>query len=150
MIISSLKIVTDWCRLIPVFRFTASSHPRSGLMGCISFSVISMSAYTLHGEPSAVKIAWTRGVALIIGIVSAVVINWVIWPFVARHELRKSLSFMMLNLGISYRSVVARFVLFVFGGRDCLLTEVTGTSTTMPIRSRQKRIWSGQRCRKRD
>lgn len=90
-------------------------------MGCISFSVISMSVYTLDGEPSAAKIAWTRGVALIIGIVSAVVVNWVIWPFVARHELRKSLSFMMLNLGVSYRGVVARCVCD-FRWRDYLLT----------------------------
>ncbi|KAL0637512.1 Zinc finger protein containing five transmembrane domains [Maublancomyces gigas] len=71
-----------------------------------------MSVYTLDGEPSAAKIAWTRGVALIIGIVSAVVVNWVIWPFVARHELRKSLSFMMLNLGVSYRGVVARYIYY--------------------------------------
>jgi hypothetical protein len=78
-------------------------------MGCISFSVVSLSTYTLHGEPSPTKVASTRGVALIVGIVSAVVMNWVIWPFVARHELRKSLSFMMLNLAISYRGVVARF-----------------------------------------
>ncbi|PWW76035.1 hypothetical protein C7212DRAFT_195184 [Tuber magnatum] len=99
--------------MIPcMFRFTSSSHPRSGLMGCISYSVVSLSARTLHGStmdiPSPAKIAWTRGVSLIVGIVSAVVVNWVIWPFVARHELRKSLSFMMLNLGISYRGVVAR------------------------------------------
>lgn len=103
-----------------VFRFTASSHPRSGLMGCVAFSVVSVSAYTAAADAAdataagvgalAVRIAWTRGAALIVGIVSAVVVNWVIWPFVARHELRKSLSFMMLNLGISYRGVVARSV----------------------------------------
>lgn len=95
-----------------MFRFTSSSHPRSGLMGCISYSVVSLNAYALHGSTvdisSPAKIAWTRGVSLIVGIVTAVVVNWVIWPFVARHELRKSLSFMMLNLGISYRGVVAR------------------------------------------
>ncbi|RPB14984.1 hypothetical protein P167DRAFT_582458, partial [Morchella conica CCBAS932] len=104
-----------------IFRFTASSHPRSGLMGCVAFSVVSVSAYTAAAADAAAadatgtaagaaRIAWTRGAALIVGIVSAVVVNWVIWPFVARHELRKSLSFMMLNLGISYRGVVARFV----------------------------------------
>ncbi|RPA99290.1 hypothetical protein L873DRAFT_915094 [Choiromyces venosus 120613-1] len=96
-----------------IFRFTSSSHPRSGLMGCISYSVVSLGAHTLHNStidiPSPAKIAWTRGVSLIVGIVTAVVVNWVIWPFVARHELRKSLSFMMLNLGISYRGVVARY-----------------------------------------
>ncbi|KAI5839825.1 hypothetical protein DFP73DRAFT_200768 [Morchella snyderi] len=99
-----------------IFRFTASSHPRSGLMGCVAFSVVSVSAQTAAeatGSPAgAVRIAWTRGAALIVGIVSAVVVNWVIWPFVARHELRKSLSFMMLNLGISYRGVVARYIYY--------------------------------------
>lgn len=86
-------------------------------MGCVAFSVVSVSAYTAAAAADATgtaagaaRIAWTRGAALIVGIVSAVVVNWVIWPFVARHELRKSLSFMMLNLGISYRGVVARFV----------------------------------------
>ncbi|KAG0135411.1 hypothetical protein HOY82DRAFT_536830 [Tuber indicum] len=99
-----------------MFRFTSSSHPRSGLMGCISYSVVSLSTYTLRDStvdiPSPAKVAWTRGLSLIVGIVTAVVVNWVIWPFVARHELRKSLSFMMLNLGISYGGVVARYIYY--------------------------------------
>jgi hypothetical protein len=37
-------------------------------------------------------------------------VNWIVWPFVARHELRKSLSSMLLNLGICYRGVVAKYI----------------------------------------
>lgn len=93
-----------------VYRFTISSHPRSGLMACFSFSIVSLSCYNANGFPSVTHITWTRGVAISVGICAAVVVNWCIWPFVARHELRKSISAMMLNLAITYSGVVARYI----------------------------------------
>ena len=93
-----------------MYRFTKSSHPRSGLMACLSFSVISLSAYNTHGFPSAIRLAWTLGTAIVVGICATVVVNWCIWPFVARHELRKALSAMMLNLAITYSGIVARYI----------------------------------------
>ncbi|KAA8909151.1 hypothetical protein FN846DRAFT_627486 [Sphaerosporella brunnea] len=93
--------------MIPaVFRFMLSAHPRSGLMACLSFTVVSLSGRNHSGGHSPVEIAWSRGVALSTGVVAAVIVNWVVWPFVARHELRKSLSYMLLNLGIAYRGVI--------------------------------------------
>jgi len=65
------------------------------------------------GQPAA-EAASLLGVGLVIGVVAAVTVNWVVWPFVARHELKKSLSDMLLNLGIAYRGVVARFVSLPF------------------------------------
>lgn len=93
-------------------RFTQSSHPRSGVVGCISFTVVSLGAYTNHALPSIVRFAWVRGIAFIIGIVAALLVNWVLWPFIARHELRKSLATMMLHSSILYRSVVARYIYY--------------------------------------
>jgi hypothetical protein len=99
--------------MIPmVYRFTQSSHPRSGIVGCISFVVVSLSAKTSGGQPSVVQIAWSRGVAFVVGVVAAVVVNWILWPFVARHELRKALSGMMIYSSIIYRGVVARYVYY--------------------------------------
>jgi uncharacterized membrane protein YccC len=92
-----------------VFRFMLSSHPRSGLMACLSFTIVSLGGYNTSGR-SATEIAWSRAAALVTGCVASVVVNWIVWPFVARHELRKSLSHMLLNLGIAYRGVVARLV----------------------------------------
>lgn len=86
-----------------------SSHPRSGLMSCLSFTIVSIGFTHRNGVPSA-DIAWARGIALVVGVVAAVVVNWIVWPFIARHELRKSLSHMLLNLGILYRGTVARSV----------------------------------------
>ena len=95
-----------------LYRFTQSSHPRSGFVGCMSFTVVSLSAYTNDGYPSIIKIAWTRGLAFVVGVVAALVVNWVLWPFVARHELRKSLSAMLLHQSLIYRGVVAKYILY--------------------------------------
>ena len=102
--------------LIPMmYRFTQSSHPRSGLIGCISFTIISLSIYKYGPNPSAAYIAWTRGISFLVGVVAAVVVNYILWPFVARHELRKSLAMMMLYAAVLYRGVVAKYIYFSDG-----------------------------------
>ena len=102
--------------MIPMlYRFTQSSHPRSGVVGCLSFTVVSLSTYTANGHPSVLTIAWTRGLAFIVGLVAALTVNWVLWPFVARHELRKSLSGMMLHSAILYRGVIAKYIYYARG-----------------------------------
>ncbi|TVY75651.1 Protein BRE4, partial [Lachnellula suecica] len=95
-----------------IYRFTQSSHPRSGIVGCISFVVVSLGAKSADGLPSVAHIAWTRGTAFVVGVVAAVVVNWILWPFVARHELRKALSGMMIYSSIIYRGVVAKYVYY--------------------------------------
>lgn len=102
--------------MVPMlYRFTQSSHPRSGIIGCLSFTVVSLSAYTVGGYPSVVTIAWTRGIALIVGLVAATTVNWVLWPFVARDELRKSLSGMLLHSAFLYQGVIAKYIYYAKG-----------------------------------
>ena len=99
--------------MIPMlYRFTLSCHPRSGLLGCVTFTVVSLSEYSSQGRPSVVTVAWTRGLAFVLGVVAAVLVNWILWPFVARHELRKSVSAMLLHCGILYRGIVAKYVYY--------------------------------------
>ncbi|KAK6544384.1 hypothetical protein TWF694_001084 [Orbilia ellipsospora] len=93
-----------------LYRYMISSHPRSGLIGCLSFTVVSMTCYNDKGVTPAVRVAYTRGVSFIIGVLASIFINWGLWPFVARHELRKSLANMLINLSIVYRSVVAKYI----------------------------------------
>lgn len=45
-----------------------------------------------------------RGASFVIGVVAAILINWLLWPFVARHELQKAVASMMFFLSILYRS----------------------------------------------
>ncbi|KAI4138360.1 MAG: hypothetical protein LQ341_004705 [Variospora aurantia] len=102
--------------MIPmIHRYTQSPHPRSGIIGCISFTVVSLSTIIDQDRSSTVTIAWTRGLAFAVAITTSLLTNWVLWPFVARHELRKSLSAMMLHLAILYRGVISKYILYVDG-----------------------------------
>ncbi|KAI0467529.1 hypothetical protein F4859DRAFT_493628 [Xylaria cf. heliscus] len=113
-----------------IYRYTQSTHPRSGLVGCISFTVVSLSEITLSdvnipdeslsqvvelGRPSVSQIAATRGAAMIFGVVLSIIVNWVLWPFIARHDLRKGLASMIFNCSIVYRSTIAKYVYYEEG-----------------------------------
>ncbi|KAI0378915.1 hypothetical protein F5Y04DRAFT_136777 [Hypomontagnella monticulosa] len=98
-----------------IYRYTLSTHPRSGLVGCISFTVVSLAEVTAQGSPSPATVAATHGVAMIIGVVASVIVNWILWPFVARHDLRKAVAFMMFYCSIVYRSIVSRYVYYEEG-----------------------------------
>ncbi|KAL7928518.1 hypothetical protein V8C35DRAFT_317942 [Trichoderma chlorosporum] len=102
--------------MIPMlYRFTLSSHPRSGLVGCLSFTVISLQlqAGNLPSSPALTTVY--RGIIFLVGTTAPIVVNWCLWPFVARHELRKSLSSMLFFLSIIYRNVVAKYIYFEEG-----------------------------------
>ncbi|KAI3330178.1 hypothetical protein F4824DRAFT_492382 [Ustulina deusta] len=83
-----------------MYRYTQSTHPRSGMVGCISFTVVSLSEVIEKGRPSVADIAATRGASMLFGVVASVIVNWILWPFVARHDLRKGLALMIFNCSI--------------------------------------------------
>jgi hypothetical protein len=101
-----------------LYRFTLSSSPvsaicdcreqadqtqRSGFVGCLSFTVISLSLYSSDLKSQVMAEAMLRGLAFFIGVIGAGFINWALWPFVARHELRNALSSMLFFLCVIYR-----------------------------------------------
>ncbi|KAI1481062.1 hypothetical protein F4774DRAFT_68035 [Daldinia eschscholtzii] len=98
-----------------MYRYTQSTHPRSGLVGCISFAVVSLAEVAAEGSPSPATVAATHGVAMIVGVVASVIVNWVLWPFVARHDLRKATATMMFYCSIVYRSIVSKYVYYEEG-----------------------------------
>lgn len=98
-----------------MYRYTQSSHPRSGVVGCLSFTIVSLDANLSKGGNSISETAWTRGASFVVGITAAIIVNWILWPFVARHELRKSISAMMLHMAIVYRRVVAKYIYYESG-----------------------------------
>ncbi|KAI1387905.1 uncharacterized protein F4822DRAFT_407923 [Hypoxylon trugodes] len=98
-----------------IYRYTQSTHPRSGLVGCISFTVVSLAEVAARGEPSPATLAATHGAAMVVGVVGSIIVNWALWPFVARHDLRKAVAAMMFYSSIVYRSIVSRYVYYEEG-----------------------------------
>ncbi|KAI0142708.1 hypothetical protein GGR57DRAFT_485873 [Xylariaceae sp. FL1272] len=98
-----------------MYRYTQSSHPRSGMVGCISFTVVSLSEVIAQGKPSPAAIAATKGAAMLLGVVASIIVNWILWPFVARHDLRKGMASMIFYCSILYRNIVAKYVYYEEG-----------------------------------
>ena len=82
---------------------------RSGLVGCLSFTLVSLAERHAGGKPSPATIAAFRGAAMIVGVVASVVVNWILWPFVARHDLRRGISSMLFYCSVIYRSKLCTF-----------------------------------------
>ncbi|CAG9943888.1 unnamed protein product [Clonostachys rosea f. rosea IK726] len=102
--------------MIPMlYRFVQSSHPRSGLIGCLSFTVVSLSLHNRPEGDSAVTFTIAMGLCFFVGTAVPILVNWVLWPFVARHELRSAMSSMIFFMSIIYRNVVAKYVYFEEG-----------------------------------
>ncbi|KAI3321097.1 hypothetical protein HD806DRAFT_537749 [Xylariaceae sp. AK1471] len=95
-----------------MYRYTQSTHPRSGIIGCISFIVVSLREIGEAGKQSITRIAATRGFPIVVGVVASVIVNWILWPFVARHELRKGMASMMFCCSIVYSNVVSKYVYY--------------------------------------
>lgn len=45
---------------------------------------------------------------MVTGVVASIVMNWILWPFVARHDLRKGMSATLFYCSIIYRSKLYR------------------------------------------
>lgn len=73
-------------------------------MGCVSFTVVSLAEVAAEGRPSPATVAASHGTAMVIGVVASIIVNWVLWPFVARHDLRKAVAAMLFYTSIVYRS----------------------------------------------
>ncbi|KAJ6437779.1 Brefeldin A-sensitivity protein 4 [Purpureocillium lavendulum] len=104
--------------MIPMlYRYTQSTHPRSGLVGCLSFTVISLGLQVngADSDTSPALLAVLKGTVFVVGTVAPIPVNWVLWPFVARHELRYALSSMLFFMSVIYRGVVAKYVYFEEG-----------------------------------
>jgi hypothetical protein len=96
-----------------LYRFICSSHPRSGLISCICFTVVSLALYTDRRIGYDLKIftaCWTRALSCEIGVAVAVLVNRILWPFTARTEVRKSMSTLLSHISMSFQLVTDRFV----------------------------------------
>uniref|UniRef100_A0A060T7H2 ARAD1C21824p n=1 Tax=Blastobotrys adeninivorans TaxID=409370 RepID=A0A060T7H2_BLAAD len=94
--------------MIPcMYRYLFTRHPRSGLIGATAFTFVSL---TIHGGENIPISALIRYASIQIGIVIAVGISWILWPFVARHEVRKSVSTLISHISQSYQLLTERYL----------------------------------------
>lgn len=74
------------------------------MVGCLSFTVVSLSLQGDGGDSSPTLLAVHKGLVFFVGTAAPILVNWMLWPFVARHELRYALSSMLFFMSVAYRS----------------------------------------------
>lgn len=89
-------------------------NTKSSFTALLCFVVIALEPYG-KGSPSLNtadiwKNTWVTGLSLFIAVLTSIPINWIIWSFRARSELRLSLSSLLSHLSQSYQTVTDRYL----------------------------------------
>ncbi|CAI4057028.1 Bre4p SKDI_04G0170 [Saccharomyces kudriavzevii IFO 1802] len=96
--------------------FLVYRNTKSSFTAMMCFTVIVLEPYSKPDRQYDLttagiwKCTWVTGLALIIGILVSIPINWIVWPFRARTELRDSMSSLLAHLGQSYQTVADRYL----------------------------------------
>ncbi|ORX56446.1 hypothetical protein DM01DRAFT_1382683 [Hesseltinella vesiculosa] len=97
---------------IPFFYIhLASTYNRVGIVVLIAYMVVALAryAYPVAGE-SVAETVWKRVATMIVGIVVALLLNSLIWPFVARQAVRKSIPGVLDQLADYYTFLMGTFL----------------------------------------
>jgi hypothetical protein len=92
--------------------FLIDAHPRSGLIGLLSFTIVSLSTFIGTGgsNEGIWKHSWITSLSIFVAILTSVLSNWLVWPFVAKNEIYNSCSSLLSHIGQSYQSVSERYL----------------------------------------
>ncbi|SCU93233.1 LAFA_0F15346g1_1 [Lachancea sp. 'fantastica'] len=96
------------------FNFFVKGNRKSSFTGFMCFIVIALEPYSKGAAQLSQaliwKNTWVTGVALLCGILPSIPINWILWSFTARHELRLSVASLLGHISHSYQIVTDRYL----------------------------------------
>ncbi|KAM3579788.1 hypothetical protein VKS41_007869 [Umbelopsis sp. WA50703] len=89
----------------------ATTFNRVAIVVLIAFEIVAVGERVnpLPGE-SIEQMVLKRTLTMMVGIATALIFNWFLWPFVARHQLRKSLADVIIELGEYYAFLISAFL----------------------------------------
>ncbi|KAG0305637.1 hypothetical protein BGZ98_003811, partial [Dissophora globulifera] len=96
-----------------VFLILASPQPKLGIVMMLSYISITLIKYIGITPDTIYQVCYKRAVTVIIGIIVAVIINSLLWPILARQELRKELANLIGREGMLFAELINKFLLEV-------------------------------------
>ncbi|KAG0324077.1 hypothetical protein BGZ99_002235 [Dissophora globulifera] len=96
-----------------VFLILASPQPKLGIVMMLSYLSITLIKYIGITPDTIYQVCYKRAVTVTIGIIVAVVINSLLWPILARQELRKELANLIGREGMLFAELINKFLLEV-------------------------------------
>lgn len=96
------------------FNFLVHNNTKSSFTALICFTIIALEPYSKGANSlNTAEIwrnTWITGLSFIIAIIVSVPINWIVWSFKARSELRHSVSSLLAHISQSYQAVTDRYL----------------------------------------
>ncbi|KAF9082736.1 hypothetical protein BGX23_012118 [Mortierella sp. AD031] len=94
-----------------VFLILESAHPKLGIIMLLSYSSVTFIKYEDHTAETIFEVCYKRSITVIIGIIISVVMNSLLWPILARRELRKEIAVLIGRQGVLFAELVNKFFL---------------------------------------
>ncbi|KAF9428754.1 hypothetical protein BGZ94_001166 [Podila epigama] len=93
------------------FIILETSQPNLGIIMLLSYSSITFIVYGGQTHETIFEVCYKRSITVIIGIIIAVIMNSVLWPILARRELRKEIASLIGRQGVLFAELVNKFLL---------------------------------------
>ncbi|KAJ3040047.1 hypothetical protein HDV00_011496 [Rhizophlyctis rosea] len=91
-----------------------TSWLRLGVTALFTYALVLLAAYTASFTPDGAdniySYAWKRSASIVIGMIAAIFLNVVVWPYKARVQLRLGVSKTIHNIGILYSSQATLYI----------------------------------------
>ncbi|KAG0329940.1 hypothetical protein BG000_011887 [Podila horticola] len=94
-----------------VFLILETSHPKLGIIMMLSYSSITFIMYEGKTPETIYEVCYKRAITVIIGIIISVIMNSLLWPILARRELRKEIAYLIGRQGVLFAELVNKFLL---------------------------------------
>ncbi|KAG0033128.1 hypothetical protein BGZ82_006233, partial [Podila clonocystis] len=93
------------------FLMLESKHPLMGVIMMLSYSSVTFIRYLDNTNETIVHLFYKQAVTVIEGILIAVVVNALLWPTLARRELRKEIALLIGHQGALFAELINKFLL---------------------------------------
>ncbi|AET40825.1 Bre4p Ecym_6454 [Eremothecium cymbalariae DBVPG len=93
--------------------YFAHQGRKSSLLALVCFTALTLQSYGKVENLSSSQIwndTWITGLSFLIGTFCSIPVNWVVWSFMARSELRLSISSLLAHLSQSYQIIADRYL----------------------------------------
>lgn len=89
----------------------STSYSKVAIIVLTTYIVIGFGQYlTPNYYETISERVWLRTATLVVGLVTALILNWMVWPFIARDAVRKNLGSTIGDLGDYYSYVMGTFL----------------------------------------
>ncbi|OZJ07012.1 hypothetical protein BZG36_00115 [Bifiguratus adelaidae] len=120
--------------------FLGSRHPRIGMMALLTLAVIVNTGYIKTYNETVFEIAYERTLTAVIAIVVVMIINWSLWPMLAREHMRLRMVALFVDAGIYYSQVASLACQPDVNNTRWIATERDALASGKTLRKRADRV----------